>query len=137
MHGKKIVKIGDKDVLLWFNNYSKAELAKLILPEDNGFPAKPEEFPLLEAFNRMVKDNYLDLMRDIVWTGILGACFVKNTIPEVKKTDVSEYLAFCSNLQIQDIFRDCLDAMGVNVDHLKDIYTESAEEDEDEPKKKV
>ena len=137
MHGKKIVKIGDKDVLLWFNNYSKAELAKLILPEDNGFPAKPEEFPLLEAFNRMVKENYLDLMRDIVWTGILGACFVKNTIPEVTKTDVSEYLAVCSNLQIQDIFRDCLDAMGVNVDHLKDTYTEPTEEDEGELKKKA
>ncbi|AGO48503.1 hypothetical protein Phi18:2_gp54 [Cellulophaga phage phi18:2] len=137
MTGKIDIKIGEKMVHLWFNNYSKAELAKIILPKDKGNPAKPEEFPLLRALNRLAEENYLDLMRDIIWVGILGSSFANDEPNKIEKKEVSNHIATAPESVLYSCWLCFLDAMGVNIDHLEDKITTSSNDDEDESKKKI
>lgn len=129
MHGKSVINIKGNSVHLWFNKFSEQEIAKLVLPKDKkGFDAKPEEFALLAAISRLAEENYLSLMRDIIWSGVLGHNFATDTIQAVSKKDISEMLATTSDSELSTIWVSYLQAMGVNIDNLEDKVEVSRED---------
>lgn len=124
MHGKILITLKGVNIHLWFNNFSKEEIAKIILPKDGNFPAKPEEFPLLNAIERLATENYLYLMRDITWSGILGQAFATDTPTKFKKSDIAELIATSSDDELNKVWTCFLSAMGVNVDQLETTLKE-------------
>ena len=135
MNGKIDINIGDIKLHLWFNNFSKAELAKIILPKDGAFPAKPEEFPLLNAMNRLAEENYLVLMGHIIWTGVLGTSMANDRPAEIEKKHITNHIATATDAELHKIWICFLSAMGVNIGALEDTYNEAPKDVEDSKKK--
>lgn len=120
MHGKVTIEIKGVLFPLWFNNYSQVELSKLILPEKDGFKAKHDEFALLNAIQRMSSDNYLSLMKEILWSGILGHAFATDSVQKVTRKELSELIATAPESQLYNVWSSFLSSMGVNLDGLEE-----------------
>jgi hypothetical protein len=137
MNGKILITVNNKIHQLWFNNFSKAELSKMILPKKDGFPAKPEEFPLISALTRLLDESYLSLMRDIIYSGIMGNSFATNKIPTLSIDEVSEFIATEREDNLYNVWECYLEAMGVNIDNIKDKIKNENDHDPDDSKKKM
>jgi hypothetical protein len=119
MHGKAMLKIGGVLLPLWFNNYSQIELSKLILPADGSYPPKPNEFLLLNAIQRMSEENHLKLMKEVLWSGVLGQAFATDSAPTVDRVALSTLLATTSESELYTVWTCFLEAMGANIDNLE------------------
>lgn len=119
MHGKLSIKITGKDIPLWFNNYSKIELGKAIIKSKNGYPAKPEESVIIQAIDELANSNHILLMKEVIWSGILGHAYAVDETPLITRKELSADLAIMSNDQLYQIWVAFLESMGMNLDEIK------------------
>lgn len=119
MNGKTQIKLGGKQMSLWFNNFAKVELGKMLLPSKNGFPAKPEELQLLDAISKMSKENHLILLSKIIYAGLIGDIYAKDKDPGFERSDITMMVAEADQDELYNCWVVFLDAMGMNLDKIK------------------
>lgn len=119
MHGRSIIKLGETSIHFWFNNFAKIELAKLLLPKEGVFFPKPEEIELLDAIFERANENHLLLVRDIIWSGILGHCFVFPKDEHVSYEELSELIATSPTNDVEGAWVVFMEAMGMNLEKEK------------------
>lgn len=119
MNGRFSFEHEGKSIPVWFNNYSRLELAKQILPELKGFPAKPEELPILKAIDQLSKENHLNLIRIILWTGLYGQAYGTFKALEYSMEEVAEIIACASEKTLYDLWIAFLQSMGVSLDEVR------------------
>jgi len=115
MNGRIIVTIAGKEVKLWFNNYSKIEIANALLPKDKGMNPRPEEVQLIEAINKMSHENYMLLLRVVVNAGIKGQAYGTETEVQIKSNVVAGFIASATNEEIYSIWFTFLQAYGFDL----------------------
>ena len=121
MHGRITVKLMDLEVPLWFNNYSKVELAKILLPGKKGFSGKPEEIALLHAVKKRAEKNHIILMLDLVVSGHLGYVYGTNSSKQISKAVIAEKIAEASQEELYAVWLGYLEAYGFNLDSVSDL----------------
>jgi hypothetical protein len=132
MNGKIIIQIEGKDIRLWFNNYTKIEIANKLLPMVSGMPPRPEEELLIEAINKIAKENYMLLLKIIVNAGVKGQAYATDKPLQIAPEKVSVYIAEAANDDIYTIWVTFLQAFGFDL-LLND---KEADKSEDHEKKK-
>lgn len=131
MHGRLRIKLNGLDVALWFNNFSRLEIAKNMLPPKDGFKAKPQEIELIEAIEKMANENHLLLMREIIWSGVIGHAYGTDTTNEFTRLKISELIAESDQGALTEIWLVFLESIGMNLDKK-----EGEEEKKEDSKKK-
>lgn len=134
MNGRIILEVNGKEVILWFNNYSKVEIGKSLLLSVNGFDPRPEEEKLIKAIDEMAKDNYLKLIKVLINAGVIGYAYGTDSTPALKSKDIAEFIATAESAEIYNIWRCFLQAYGFDL-----LFDEEAEGKltEDEKKKQT
>ena len=133
MHGKTIIQIEDQAVSLWFNNYSKVEIGRELLPKrEKGYPSRPEEALIVEAIDKWAQENYLNLLKVIINAGIKGMAYATNQPLQVTPDKVALYLAEAESSEVYDIWLTFLQAYGFDL--LLDDEKEFPKLSEDEKK---
>lgn len=131
MHGRLRIELSGLDVALWFNNFSRLEIAKNLLPPKDGFDAKPQEVELIESIEKLANENHLVLMREIIWSGVVGYAYGTDTKNEFTRVKISELIATADQGNLAQVWSCFLESIGMNLD--KD-ETKSTKKDD---KKKV
>lgn len=126
MHGKSVVQLGGKPVQLWFNNFSKVEMAKWITPklpvdtkEETKEPKKGDEVLLIEAIDSLARENHLLLLKNIIYCGIVGQAYGTDKAIPMTREQIAEQVATADFEQLYDVWYDFMDAMGFNLPPLK------------------
>lgn len=134
MNGKIIIQIEGKDIRLWFNNYTKIEIANKLLPMVKGMPPRPEEELLIEAINKVAQENYMLLLKIIVNAGVKGQAYATDKPLQITPEKVSVYIAEASNDDIYTIWVTFLQAFGFDL-LLNDKDADKSEDHEKKKKK--
>lgn len=122
MTGLHEIELNGKSERIRFNQYSKAELCKVFMPEGRVFLSQPE---LLEIIMNRQKENSASLLKEIVYAGIVGDSLINNDTPRLTKSEVGEYIGEASDEDLFAIWRIFLEAQGFNLTPEKE--EESAE----------
>ena len=118
MNGRIQLKIGDKTIQLWFNNFSKIELGKSLLTTVNGYPAKPNEIEFLQAIQKKATENHLVLLRDVVFAGVIGHAYGTDNLIQYTKLQIAEIIATAKEDDLYEVWTTFMDAMGMNLDGI-------------------
>ena len=118
MNGRIQLKIGDKTIQLWFNNFSKIELGKSLLTTVNGYPAKPNEIEFLKAIQKKATENHLVLLRDVVFAGVIGHAYGTDNLIQYTKPQIAEIIATAKEDDLYEVWTTFMDAMGMNLDGI-------------------
>ncbi len=121
MNGRITVKLMELEVPLWFNNYSKVELAKALLPPRKGYSAKPEEVQLLNAVKERAAENHVVLMLDLVDAGHLGYVYGTNSKVRLHREVLAKKLAEASQEELYGVWLAFLEAYGFNLDTVVEL----------------
>ena len=133
MHGRIEVVLEGQKVQLWFNNYSKVELGKQILEGEGKFTPKPDELLIVKKVNEMAQENYLLLLRAILYAGIIGYAYGTDTAPRYDRKKISEIIAEIDSTTVYAIWTTFLQAYGF--DTFLDKGEEENDDEEGEKKK--
>jgi len=120
------INIGGKEIPVWFNNFSKVEIAKNLLKSNGNFPAKPQEIELILAIEKMSNESHLLLMREILWAGIIGHCNGNDEINEFSRKGISILIAEALNDDLISVWMAFLESIGMNLDKVGNDETEAS-----------
>ena len=118
MHGKIEFTLKGEKLPLWFNNFSKIELGKSLLPSVDGYPSKPEEGKLIKIIQKRVAENHLFLLCDIVHAGLIGHAYATNTGIRYSRAEVGGLIAEADEGELYGVWQTFLEAMGMNLDKI-------------------
>lgn len=115
MESKVVIKFPEKDVLVWFNNYARIEIAKVIGEASGKAFEAISHADILATVGKMAADNHLALMRHIIWAGVLGVAYAKDELPAISRSELFEAIAVADQDEIYSAWRVFLAAMGMNL----------------------
>ena len=103
---------------LWFNNFSKIELGKTILPAKGGYPGKPEEVALLKVIQERAATNHLLLLTDVVHAGLVGHAYGTDSAVKFTRKELAGLVAEANEDELYNVWQTFLEAMGLNLDKI-------------------
>lgn len=115
MESKVVIKFPDKEVLVWFNNYARIEIAKVIGEASGKAFEAISHADILATVGKMAADNHLALMRHIIWAGVLGVAYAKDELPAISRGELFEAIAIADQDEVYSAWKVFLSAMGMNL----------------------
>jgi len=135
MNGRISIKLNEKEIQLWFNRYSEAEMKRVFkldtlvadyiqkndLPND----AKTlkniilQDKVLLKEIEKRMSLNDAVLMADFIWIGVVGYRDATLTETQISRKDIRMAIAEASFDDFTNISKVFFDSLGRNLDTAK------------------